>query len=145
MAAAVDPTVGYFRGAGGTIWPMGLPLPELYGGQLAKGELVRVNEDGSPWTGGTTPVTGGREVAADGRDLEIARLRAQLEELQAEPGPKVDPDAVPVGTVAAVLGWVGDDRDRAARALDAENAAEKPRTTLVAALKALAAEPDPNE
>lgn len=87
MAAAKDPAVGYFRGAGGTVWPMDLPLRELYGNQLTKGELVRVNEDGSPWTGGTTPVTGGRDVAADDRDLEIARLRAQLEELQTEPAP----------------------------------------------------------
>jgi hypothetical protein len=85
MAAKDTPEVGYFRGAGGTVWPMDLPLKELYGQQLAKGELVRVNEDGSPWTGGTTPVAGGREVAADERDLEIARLRAQLEELSAAP------------------------------------------------------------
>jgi hypothetical protein len=62
-----------------------------------------------------------------------------------DPEPEPDPDAVPVGTVAAVLGWVGDDRARAARALDAENAADKPRTTLVGALEALAAEPDPDE
>jgi hypothetical protein len=82
---SAEPAVGYFRGAGGTIWPMNLPLGELYGAQLAKGELVRVNEDGTAWTGGTTPVTGGREVAADERDLEIARLRAELEALQAEP------------------------------------------------------------
>lgn len=145
MATTKEPTVGYFRGAGGTIWSMDLPLKELYGGQLAKGELVRVNADGSSWTGGTTPVVGGREVAADDRDLEIARLRAQLEELQAGPGPTADLDAVPVGTVAAVLGWVGDDRERAARALEVETAAEKPRSTLVGALKALATEPEPDE
>ena len=49
---------------------------------------------------------------------------------------------MPEGTVAAVLGWVGDDRERAARALEAENATEKPRTTLVGALEALATEPE---
>lgn len=61
------------------------------------------------------------------------------------PEPEADPNEVPTGTVAAVLGWVGDDRERAVRALDAENAADKPRTTLVAALQALAADPDPDE
>jgi hypothetical protein len=81
--APSQPQSGHFRGAGGTVWEMDLPLRELYGQQLAKGELVRVNADGSPWTGGTTPVQGGEEVAVDPRDLEIARLRAALEEMQA--------------------------------------------------------------
>ncbi|GIE35906.1 hypothetical protein Ait01nite_089510 [Actinoplanes italicus] len=61
------------------------------------------------------------------------------------PVPEADPNEVPTGTVSAVLDWVGEDRERAARALEAENAAEKPRTTLVAALTALASEPDPDE
>lgn len=72
-----------------------------------------------------------RLVNADGSEIAAA-----------EPEPAVDPDAVPDGTVAVVLGWVGDDRERAVRALEVENAAEKPRTTLVNALEALATEPD---
>ncbi len=59
-----------------------------------------------------------------------------------EPEPQVDPEAVPEGTVATVLGWVGDDRERAVRALEVENAADRPRSTLVGALEALATEPE---
>ena len=80
---------------------------------------------------------------ADRVDRGHLRLvNADGSEITAEPEPIVDPDAVPDGTVAAVLGWVGDDRERAARALEAENATDKPRTTLVGALEALATEPD---
>jgi len=56
-----------------------------------------------------------------------------------EAGPPPDPDAVPDGTAADVLAWVGDDHDKAAKALEAEQAREKPRSTLVAALEKLAA------
>jgi hypothetical protein len=41
-----------------------------------------------------------------------------------------DPDAVPEGTAAEVMQWVGDDPDRAQKALDAEGKAEQPRVTL---------------
>lgn len=58
------------------------------------------------------------------------------------PESPADPDEVPAGSVAVVLAWVGEDRDRAMRALEAENAADKPRTTLVTALEALATNPD---
>lgn len=34
--------------------------------------------------------------------------------------PESDPDAIPDGTVADVLAWVGEDLERAERALDAE-------------------------
>lgn len=73
---------------------------------------------------------------------DLRLVNADGSEITAEPEPEADPDAVPVGTVAAVLGWVGDDRERAARALEVEAAAEKPRTTLVGALEALATEPE---
>jgi hypothetical protein len=39
---------------------------------------------------------------------------------------------VPAGNIASVQTWVGDDQDRARRALTAEQAATKPRTSLVA-------------
>lgn len=104
----------YLAGPGGRPRPHSLPLREALVGQLAKGDVARVNADGTPW-------------------------------VAPAPEPEADPNDVPVGTVAAVLGWVGDDRDRAARALEAETATEKPRTTLVRALEALAAEPDPDE
>jgi hypothetical protein len=48
-----------------------------------------------------------------------------------------DPEAVPEGSTDAVLAWVGDDPERAARALAAERDRDKPRSTLVAALEKL--------
>lgn len=50
-----------------------------------------------------------------------------------------DPDleiiAVPVGTVDETIAWVGDNIDRARAALAAEQAADEPRTTLIAHLE----------
>lgn len=43
--------VGYFRGEGGAVWQMDLPLPAVMQEKVVKGYLVRVNPDGSPYTG----------------------------------------------------------------------------------------------
>ena len=59
-------------------------------------------------------------------------------ETVSEAAGEVDPDAVPDGSGKDVLGWVGDDPARAARALEAESGREAPRKTLVAALEKLA-------
>lgn len=40
-------------------------------------------------------------------------------------------NSVPTGTVSEITDWVGDDKAKAQRALDAENANSKPRKTLV--------------
>ena len=54
-------------------------------------------------------------------------------------GSDQSPDEVPDGTAAVVLDWVGDDTDKARRALEAEQArGDKARSTLVAALTKLA-------
>lgn len=55
-------------------------------------------------------------------------------------GADVGDDAeLPVdGTAADILAWVGDDPDRAAEALDVEEARDKPRSTLVKQLAKLA-------
>ncbi|GAA4626630.1 hypothetical protein GCM10023196_035640 [Actinoallomurus vinaceus] len=45
---------------------------------------------------------------------------------------------VPDGNADAVLDWVGEDRDRAARALEVEVEREHPRSTLVSKLRKLA-------
>lgn len=58
-------------------------------------------------------------------------------QLPQEPAPEPPTDAVPDGTAADVLTWVDDDPDRARQALDAEQAREKPRTSLVAKLAKL--------
>lgn len=50
-----------------------------------------------------------------------------------------DPDAVPDGRIEDVVAWVGDDPDRARRALDTENATSRPRVTLVEHLEVIAA------
>lgn len=50
--------------------------------------------------------------------------------------PPADPDAVPGGTSAEVLSWVGEDVDRAQRALDAENERPAPRVGVVKTLTA---------
>jgi hypothetical protein len=42
---------------------------------------------------------------------------------------------VPEGSIKNVLGWVGDDRTKAQAALDAENKADDPRSTLVSKLE----------
>jgi hypothetical protein len=48
-----------------------------------------------------------------------------------------DPDSVPQGTISFVLNWVGDDPDRALRALDNESSKDSPRIGLIRKLKAL--------
>lgn len=49
--------------------------------------------------------------------------------------PTAEGSDVPEGTVKEVLAWVGDDKDKAQRALDAENATGDPRKSLVAELE----------
>lgn len=56
------------------------------------------------------------------------------EETEPEPPAELDIDA----TAADVLAWVGEDTDRAAEALEAELAKDKPRSTLVKSLEKLA-------
>lgn len=71
--------------------------------------------------------------------------RGQLELVNADgsrpdesaPEPAAVGDEVPTGSVATVLTWVGEDKDRARRALEVERAAEKPRVSLTGALTAL--------
>jgi hypothetical protein len=46
-----------------------------------------------------------------------------------------DSETPPDGSIPTVLAWVGDDRDRARAALDAENEKPEPRSTLVEALE----------
>lgn len=62
----------------------------------------------------------------------IAELEAELARLKGDetPEPTADLTDVPAGTVAEVIGWIGDDPDRAQAALDAEAQRDKPRTTV---------------
>lgn len=86
----------------------------------------------------TTAVSGGRaavDVAkgqllpADVPDAEVQTLLdrgdvASVDEPDPEPfeDTKTDPEAVPAGSTATVLEWVGSDVDRARRALEVEQA-----------------------
>ena len=45
--------------------------------------------------------------------------------------PVAHESGVPKGTTKEILEWVGDDKDRAQQALDAEEADDSPRKTLV--------------
>lgn len=44
-----DRETGWFRGSGGSVWEMDLPLTEAMAEQLLKGYLTRVNEDGTQY------------------------------------------------------------------------------------------------
>lgn len=70
--------------------------------------------------------------------------------LEADPGPAQEPDRPPAelnidGTAQDVLAWVGDDPDRAGEALAAEQAKDKPRSTLVKQLEKLAGSAEGDE
>lgn len=39
----------HLRGEGGGVFAFDLPLPEAIADRVAKGQMHRVNEDGSPW------------------------------------------------------------------------------------------------
>lgn len=54
---------------------------------------------------------------------------------ESEPEAAPDDEEVPEGTVNATLEWVGDDKDRAQRALDKEKASDDPRVTLIRELE----------
>lgn len=49
---------GWFRGLGGVVRKMDLPLPEPMEAKLRKGHLRRVNADGSPYRGPEEPPAG---------------------------------------------------------------------------------------
>lgn len=80
-------------------------------------------------------------------DVPDAEVRALLEQGHIEPvddepaSPDPDEDqgdAVPTGTIAEILAWVDSDPDRAALALEAEQAkGDKARSTLVVDLEQL--------
>jgi hypothetical protein len=44
-----DKPTGFFRGEGGAVFEMDLPLPEPMEYQLTRGQLRRVNADGTTW------------------------------------------------------------------------------------------------
>ncbi|MDF2968369.1 MAG: hypothetical protein K0Q93_2147 [Nocardioidaceae bacterium] len=68
-------------------------------------------------------------------DLDAALMLSPADSVQAAVLSAAD--IVPVGTVEVVLAWVGEDQDRARRALAAENERDKPRAGVTAVLQLL--------
>jgi hypothetical protein len=74
--------------------------------------------------------------AVDGRFSEGQALPNNREDLEEERREE-NADEVPDGNADAVLDWVGDDRDRAKRALEVEEGRDHPRSTLISKLRKL--------
>lgn len=70
-------------------------------------------------------------------DRDVTAVAEEDEDGQPVDGPEVDGDEVPAGTVEEVMRWVGNDPERADRALDVEEDAKKPRATLIEKLMAV--------
>lgn len=79
------------------------------------------------------------EVLEADPEPEAVQEPAPVEVEEQEEGP--DPDGPPVdGTVDVLMAWVGEDPERAARALAAEQAKDKPRSTAIKLLGGVVAE-----
>lgn len=76
---------------------------------------------------GQDPFRGSQDVP----DVEFPQAEDERDDYTA------DPDNVPAGSAKEVLDWVGDDRDRAQRAYDAEQEKDEPRKGLSSDLEAL--------
>lgn len=107
---------------------------------------VRVNENIKVFSG-HKPVrlAAGQEVSGELAAMLLQRAApGTVSRLDEEPADGGDGSSGPpaslaeASTAAEVLDWVGDDQERAAEALAVEEAAEKPRSTLVKQLKKLA-------
>ena len=109
----------YVRGEGGAIFVMDLPLPEAIADRLDKGQIKRVDSDGSPYSGagraaeqgsalteGSVPRPGARAgkddwvlwaAAVHGLSTEDAEAmtKAQLQELPEQPAPAAPSDGRP--------------------------------------------------
>jgi len=78
------------------------------------------------------------DVPAEDRERLLAA--GSIEEIDGEVGDATDPDAIPDGSIAVVLAWVGDDLRRAREALAAEQLrGDKARMGLVNELSKLSA------
>lgn len=76
-------------------------------------------------------------VTSDGQFLPYTESLAAPAPVDADEDVDLDGDGVPDGAAPGVLTWVGEDSQRAAAALDAERARDKPRSSLITALEKL--------
>jgi len=81
---------GLFRGENGIVLTMDLPLGDAFAGRLKRGEIVRVNEDGSMYDDMVAAAAAvAKQALAD--ELADARLRiGELEDQLAEALVKLD-------------------------------------------------------
>lgn len=93
------------------------------------GYRTLINPDGSMTFGVPEPDV---EVVGELTEEEAAAIAVHVNRTT-----EAGDDQVPDGTAAEVLEWVGEDVDRAQRALDAELHSANQRTTLVAKLSSL--------
>lgn len=109
---------------------------------------VKVLEDFSPYYNyGLVPLAKGEEVSG-GLALFLLETGSTVEPVDDdakawrpaghEPEPELPVELDIEASASSVLAWVGEDPERAAEALAAEQAKEKPRSTLVKALEKLA-------
>jgi hypothetical protein len=77
----------------------------------------------------------GQESGEPTTQTSEAEGELQRDEAEEDEGESDDSEPVPEGTTAEILRWVGNDQGRAQRALDKEQAEEKPRTGLTGELK----------
>lgn len=97
-------------------------------------EVVDVVDVGDGWIV-TTHDQQQSKVSEDGT---VAPLTPRIiEPVDTAPAEEVE-DEVPNAKAEVVLDWVSQDQERATRALAAEQARDKPRSTLIAALEQLA-------
>lgn len=95
-------------------------------GQELEGDLARLLADNAP--------SEAVEVVEDDREPQTALEGDEGVGQGDEPPAELDID----GVAKDVLAWVGDDPDRADEALEAEQAKDSPRSTLVKALQKIA-------
>lgn len=76
------------------------------------------------------PVAVTVEEPADTTAEDSAKAVEELTAIETAPATSESADEVPTGTIAEILAWVGTDRDRAARALAAEQSGQN-RKSLV--------------
>ena len=101
---------------------------------MAGGEVTVLETFTCYWNYQVWHLTKG-EVLSGGLADYLLATGGQVEEVATGPAEDADGDGVPDGTVAQVEDWVGGSTERAALALEAEEAkGDNARSTLVAAL-----------
>lgn len=91
---------------------------------------------------GAAPASAADKPDESGKSDESAEPKTRKSAKQAK-ADDVDESKVPEGSVDELVEWVGDDKDRAEKALEAENAKEHPRVTAIEAFEAVLTEPEP--